>query len=278
MISLDNLTVNNLIKQALIEDIGHGDLTTNAFVDKDMTMEASMNSREDGILSGIEIAEKVFKMLDENIEFTAFLQDGDKISAGQTIAKIKGKARAILTGERVALNFVQRMSAIATETNKYQKAIEPYNAKICDTRKSCPNFRIFEKYSVKIGGGSPHRFGLFDAVMIKDNHIKAAGSILEAVKTAREKIPHTIKIEVETENIDQVNEALDAKADIIMLDNMDTETMKQAVKLVDKEALTEASGRVNLESVNKIASCGVDYISTSAITAKAGIIDIALDI
>jgi len=278
MISLDNLTVNDLIKQSLIEDIGHGDLTTNAFVDKDMTMEALMTSREDGILSGIEIAEKVFKMLDENIEFTAFLKDGDKICQGQTIAKIKGKARAILTGERLALNFVQRMSAIATETNRYQKAIEPYKAKICDTRKSCPNFRIFEKYSVKIGGGSPHRFGLFDAVMIKDNHIKAARSIEAAVKTAREKIPHTIKIEVETETLEQVQQAIDAKADIIMLDNMDTKTMTQAVKLIDKKAITEASGRVSLESVNEIASCGVDYISTSAITAKAGIIDIALDV
>ncbi len=278
MISLDNFIVYDLIRQALKEDIGHGDLTTNSFISPDKIIEARLNSREEGILSGLHVVKTVFKMLDENIEFTSFLQDGDKISQGRDIAVIKGNARAILTGERVALNFIQRMSAIATMTDKFQQAIAPYKAMISDTRKSCPNFRIFEKYSVKIGGGSPHRFGLYDAVMIKDNHIKTAGSIKEAVKIARQNIPHTIKIEVETENISQVQESINAGADIIMFDNMSVEEMKKAVELVNGRAITEASGTVNIAAVNKIASSGVDYISTSSITAKAGILDIGLDV
>jgi len=278
VISLDNFVVYDLIRQALKEDIGHGDLTTNSFISPDKVLEARFNSREDGILSGVPIVKMIFQMLDENIEFIPILQDGDKILKGQDIAVVKGKARAILTGERVSLNFIQRMSAIATMTNKFQQAIEPYKAKVSDTRKSCPNFRIFEKYSVKVGGGSPHRFGLYDAVMIKDNHIKTAGSIKEAVKTAKENIPHTIKIEVEIENISQVIEAVDSGADIIMFDNMPVEEMKKAVEIVTGKSITEASGTITLETINLIASTGVDYISTSAITAKAGILDIGLDI
>ena len=278
MISLENFIVYDLVKQALKEDIGHGDLTTNSFVSPYKVIEARFNSREDGILSGLPVVKTILKMLDENIEFMPILQDGDKILKGQNIAVVKGKARAILTGERLSLNFIQRMSAIATMTNKFQESIAPYKAKISDTRKSCPNFRIFEKYSVKVGGGSPHRFGLYDAVMIKDNHIKTAGSIREAVKIAKENVPHTIKIEVETENLAQVIEALDARADIIMFDNMSVEEMKKAVEIINGKSITEASGTINLETVNFIASSGVDYISTSAITAKAGIIDIGLDV
>ena len=278
MISLDNFVVYDLIRQALKEDIGHGDLTTNSFISPDKVLEARFNSREDGILSGVPIVKMIFQMLDENIEFIPILQDGDKILKGQDIAVVKGKARAILTGERVSLNFIQRMSAIATMTNKFQQAIEPYKAKVSDTRKSCPNFRIFEKYSVKVGGGSPHRFGLYDAVMIKDNHIKTAGSIKEAIKTVKENVPHTIKIEVETENLSQVVEAVDSGADIIMFDNMPVEEMKKAVKIVNGKSITEASGAITLETINLIASTGVAYISTSAITAKAGILDIGLDI
>ena len=278
MITLDNFIVYDLIRQALKEDIGHGDLTTNSFISPDKVIEARFNSREDGILSGLPVVKMIFKMLNENIEFISLLQDGDKILKRQDIAVVKGKARAILTGERVALNFIQRMSAIATMTSKFQQAIEPYKAKVSDTRKSCPNFRIFEKYSVKVGGGSPHRFGLYDAVMIKDNHIKTAGSIKEAVKTAKENIPHTIKIEVEIENISQVIEAVDSGADIIMFDNMPVEEMKKAVEMINGKSITEASGTIILETINLIASTGVDYISTSAITAKAGILDIGLDI
>lgn len=278
MISLDNFIVYDLIRQALKEDIGHGDLTTNSFISPDKVIEARFNSREDGVLSGLPVVKTVLKMLDENIEFIPILQDGDKIFKGQDIAIVKGKARAILTGERVSLNFIQRMSAIATMTNKFQEAIKPYNARISDTRKSCPNFRIFEKYSVNIGGGSPHRFGLYDAVMIKDNHIKTVGSIKEAVKIARQNVPHTIKIEVETENLDQVLEAVESRVDIIMFDNMSVEEMKNAVKIVNGSSITEASGTITLETVNLTASSGVDYISTSAITAKAGILDIGLDV
>ena len=278
MISLDNFVVYDLIRQALKEDIGHGDLTTNSFISPDKVLEARFNSREEGILSGLSVVKMIFKMLDEDIEFIPILQDGDKICKGQDIAIVKGKARAILTGERVSLNFIQRMSAIATMTNKFQRAIEPYKAKVSDTRKSCPNFRIFEKYSVKAGGGSPHRFGLYDAVMIKDNHIKTAGSIKEAVKTAKGNVPHTIKIEIETENLSQVIEAVDSGADIIMFDNMSVEEMKKAVEIVNGKSITEASGTITQETINLIASTDVDYISTSAITAKAGIIDIGLDI
>ncbi len=277
MISVDSLMVHKLIKQALSEDIGTGDITTNSIISQEKTIEAKFNSREDGILAGLPVAEIIFKILDENIEFIALLKDGDKMIKGQDIVIVKGSARAILTGERVALNFLQRMSAIATMTNKFQEAIKPYKAKIADTRKTCPNFRIFEKYSVQIGGGIPHRFGLDNAVMIKDNHIQAVGSIQEAVKLAKQNISFTTKIEVETENINQVSEALESGADIIMLDNMSVEEMKKAVELINNRKITEVSGNVSLETVNLIASCGVDYISASAITAKAGIIDIGLD-
>ena len=278
MFSLNNFTVQNLIKQALEEDIGNGDITTNACIPVDKIIEAKFVSRETGILAGLPVAEIVFKLLDESIEFNPVLKDGEIIEKGQVLAVVKGNARAILTGERVALNFIQRMSAIATMTNKFQEEIKPYKAKITDTRKTCPNFRIFEKYSVKVGGGSPHRFGLYDAVMIKDNHIQATGSIKEAVKSARENIGHTVKIEVETENLNQVKEALDVGADIIMLDNMSLEQMKEAVKIISGKATIEASGTVSLETVNKIAGCGVEFSSTSTITAKAGILDIGLDI
>lgn len=277
MYSLDNLIVYDLIKQALKEDLGYGDITVNSLVSPEKIIEAKFNSREDGILAGLPVVETVFKILDPNIEFIPYLKDGDKISKGQNIAAVKGNARAILSGERVALNFIQRMSAIATTTKKFQETIKPYKAKISDTRKSCPNFRIFEKYSVKIGGGIPHRFGLDNAVMIKDNHIETVGSIKEAVESARKNVSFTTKIEVETENISQVKEALEAGADIIMLDNMPVEEMKKAVEIIAGRAITEASGTVSIETVNLIASSGVDYISTSSITAKAGILDIGLD-
>ena len=278
MISLDSLIVKNLVKQALAEDIGHGDLTTESLIPAETQLTASYNSREQGIIAGLPLLNIIFSVLDPEIKIETLVKEGDKIVSGQKIATVSGNARAIIEGERLSLNFLQKMSAIATMTNKFQETIQPYKAKICDTRKSCPNFRIFEKYSVGIGGGSPHRFGLFDAVMIKDNHIAAAGNIKHAVKTVRSKVPHTIKIEVETENLEQVKEALEAVADIIMLDNMSVETMKEAVNLINHKVITEASGIVTLETVNEIASCGVDYISTSAITAKAGILDIGLDI
>ena len=278
MISLDSLIVKDLIKQALIEDIGHGDLTANAFITDDKNIAAKYNSRTNGIIAGIPVLKTLFSILNPEIKIEPAVKEGDKITPNQIIAVIKGNARAILAGERVSLNFLQKMSAIATMTNKFQEAAKPYKAKVCDTRKSCPNFRIFEKYSVKIGGGSPHRFGLYDCVMIKDNHIQIAGNIEQAVKTVKKTVPHTIKIEVETETLEQVKEALGAGVDIIMFDNMPVEKMQEAVNLIKGRTVTEASGNVTLENINKIASSGVDYISSSAITAKAGILDIGLDI
>ena len=276
--SLDSFKVKNIIKQALIEDIEHGDLTTNALIPPEHTLTASFNSREDGVMAGLPLVSLIYHTLDPNIKVEPHVKEGEKIKAGQKLVTISGNARAILTGERLTLNFIQRTCAIATETDKFQEAIKPYKARVCSTRKTSPNFRIFSKYSVDIGGGSPHRFGLFDAVMIKDNHIAVAGSITKAVEIVKQKIPHTMKIEVETENLDQVKEALEANIDIIMLDNMSVDMMKEAVKMIDGKVVTEASGVVTLDNVNKIASSGVDYISTSAITAKAGILDIGLDV
>lgn len=278
MFSLKSLKVKELIKQALIEDIGPGDITTECLISPDKKLKASYVTREDGIVAGLPLLQIIFSELTPDIKVKTFVKEGDKIFSGQKIAEVNGHARSILKGERLSLNFLQRMSAIAAKTSQYQDKISPYKAKICATRKTCPNFRIFEKYSVCIGGGSSHRFGLYDGVMIKDNHITAAGSIKKAISIVRENVPHTVKIEVETENIEQVKESIESGTDIIMLDNMPVEIMKKAVSLIGDKALTEASGLVNLDNINEIASIGVDYISSSAITAKAGILDIGLDI
>lgn len=278
MLSLKSPIVKELIKQALIEDIGHCDLTTSVFIPEDKIISATYNTRQECIIAGLSLIQVIFTLLDNNVAIQLLVLEGEKVKAGQHIAIVKGSAQSILTAERLSLNFLQRMSAIATTTARFQQAINPYIAKICDTRKSCPNFRIFEKYAVGVGGGSPHRFGLYDCVMIKDNHIAISGGIKQAVESAKEKLPHTIKIEVETQSITEVKQALEAGADIIMFDNMQIEEMKEAVSLINNQAITEASGTVTIENVNKIASTGVDYISTSAITAKAGIIDIGLDI
>lgn len=275
---LPDFMLKKIVGSALEEDIGHGDITVNSIVEPGTELKAVLNSREHGIIAGIDVVKTVFKILDPGIEFKILINDGEVVKLGQDIAIVKGCARAILTGERTALNFIQRMSAIATLTNKYQQAILPYKAKITDTRKTTPNFRVFEKYSVKIGGGSPHRFGLYDCIMIKDNHIELVGSLTKAIELARKNISHTTKIEVETENFEQIKEAINAKIDIIMLDNMSIEQMTEAVRLIDGKAIVEASGNICLDNINDIASTGVDYISTSALTAKAGILDIGLDI
>lgn len=274
----DTPIIKDLIKQALIEDIGSGDLTTTALIPESSQITARYNFRESGIIAGLPVLGIIFGMLSPDISLEYLVKEGDQLERGQDAVIIRGNARTILTGERLSLNFLQRLSAIATVTFGFQQAIRPFRAKICDTRKSCPNFRIFEKYAVRTGGGSPHRLGLYDCVMIKDNHIRTAGSIHRAVQAARENIPHTVRVEVEADNLEQVKEALEAGADIIMFDNMPVEIMKEAVNLVNSRAITEASGTVTLENVNAIASSGVDYISTSAITARAGIIDIGLDI
>ncbi|MBO5948648.1 carboxylating nicotinate-nucleotide diphosphorylase [bacterium] len=274
---MHNFIIEKHVKDALTEDIGFGDISTDFLCTDNDILKAKLNTREDGILSGIEVFKTIFKILNPEIKIQTFFNDGDEIKKGDTIATLEGSARGILSGERTALNYIQRMSGIATETNKYQKAIAPYNAKIVDTRKTTPNFRIFEKYSVKVGGGSLHRFNLSDCVMLKDNHISFAGSITNAVKKVRDNISHAHKIEVECDTKEQVKEALEANADIIMLDNMSIDDMKYCVKLIDKKAIVEASGNVKLNTINEIASTGVDIISSSAIVAQAKTLDIALD-
>jgi nicotinate-nucleotide pyrophosphorylase (carboxylating) len=275
---LHDFIIEKHIKSALEEDIGFGDITTDFLAEENDVLSGYLNSRSDGILCGCIVFEKVFKILSDKIEIKFYFKDGDFIKAGDKIADISGPARFLLTGERTALNYIQRMSGIATETNKYKTAIKNYSTKIVDTRKTTPNFRIFEKYSVLTGGGSLHRFNLSDCAMIKDNHIRLAGSISNAVNKLRKNLSHAHKIEVECDTLKQVQEALDCNADIIMLDNMTFEEMKQACEVINKRAIVEASGNISLETVCTIATTGVDIISSSAIVAKAPTLDLALDI
>ncbi len=274
---LSSFYIEDHIKEALKEDIGFGDITTENLTNEEDIISSVLATREDGILCGSCVFEAVFKILSNNIKIKFYFKDGDKIKKGDKIADISGSAKYILMGERVALNYIQRMSGIATETHKYQEAIGCLPVRIVDTRKTTPNFRAFEKYSVKTGGGALHRFNLSDCAMIKDNHIKFAGSITKAVQKLRENISHAHKIEVECDTLEQVQEALRAGADIIMLDNMPCNMMSEACKIIDKKAIVEASGNVNLATVKQIAECGVDIISSSAIVAKAPTLDLGLD-
>ena len=274
---LHDFIVEEHVKNALKEDIGFGDITTDYLVPEDEVITAKLNTRENGILCGIDIVEMVFKTLSKEVRVEKYFKDGEKIQKGDTLAVITGPARAILIGERTALNYVQRLSGIATETNKYQVAIGDNKARITDTRKTTPGFRMFEKYAVFTGGARLHRFNLADCVMIKDNHIQFAGSITNAVNKIRERLSHTHKIEIECDTIEQVKEAINAKADIIMLDNMSCDLMKQCVELIGDKAMVEASGNVTIETIGEIAKTGVDVISSSAIVAKAKTLDVALD-
>ncbi len=275
---LHDFMIEKHVKAALEEDIGFGDITTDFLAEDYDTLSGCLNSRSEGVLCGCDVFKKVFSVLSPDVKIEFYFKDGDKISAGDTIASISGPARFLLTGERTALNYIQRLSGIATETKKYQDAIGEYSAKIVDTRKTTPNFRMFEKYAVKTGGGSLHRFNLSDCAMIKDNHIQLAGSITKAVEKLRKNISHAHKIEVECDTLAQVQEAVELGVDIIMLDNFKVEDMKKAVALIDGRAVVEASGNVNLSTVKEIASTGVDIISSSAIVAKAPTLDLALDI
>ncbi len=274
---LNSLYVKDHVKEALKEDIGFGDITTENLATENDYLKGQLNTRSNGILCGADVFKTVYETLSKDIKIKFHFKDGDLIKKGDKIADIEGPAKELLMGERVALNYIQRMSGIATETKKYQDAIGNYPAKIVDTRKTTPNFRIFEKYAVKTGGGALHRFNLSDCAMIKDNHIRLAGSITNAVKKLKENLSHAHKIEVECDTLDQVKEAIAANVDIIMLDNMDIETMKSACQLINHKAIVEASGNVNLSTVGAIASTGVDIISSSAIVAKAPTLDIALD-
>lgn len=275
---LHDFIIEKHVRAALEEDIGFGDITTDYLAEESDVLKGSLNTRTDGVLCGCDVFKMVFKVLSDKINIKFYFKDGDLIKKGDKIADIEGPARFLLIGERTALNYIQRMSGIATEVKKYQDAIGHLPAKIVDTRKTTPNFRMFEKYSVKVGGGALHRSNLSDCAMIKDNHIKLAGSITKAVTKLRENISHAHKIEVECDTLIQVQEAIDCQADIIMLDNMTIEEMQLACKLIDSRAIIEASGNVDLNTIKSIAAVGVDIISSSAIVAKAQTLDLGLDI
>ncbi|AVQ18973.1 carboxylating nicotinate-nucleotide diphosphorylase [Fusobacterium mortiferum] len=272
----DKINVDNLILMALREDVSNEDITTNSIISEKREGKVQLICKEDGILAGIEVFKRVFQLLDENIKFSIQKKDGEKIKNKELIGEIYGDVRAILTGERTALNYLQHMSGIATYTNNMVELLKGSNIKLLDTRKTTPNMRIFDKYSVKIGGGYNHRYNLSDGILIKDNHIDAAGSITKAIKLAKEYAPFVRKIEVEVENLDMVAEALEAGVDIIMLDNMSPELMRTAVKLIAGRAETECSGNISKESIEKIKDTGVDYISSGALTHSAPILDFSL--
>lgn len=269
------LVVDKIIKDALVEDIPGEDISTNSVISEYNNSTVDLICKEEGIIAGLKVFERVFKILGD-VEVTFLKKDGDKIYPGDKIALIKGNTRLILQGERVALNLLQRMSGIATLTNKYVKEIEHTNAKLLDTRKTTPNLKILEKYAVKIGGGHNHRFNLSDGIMLKDNHIAAAGSITNAVKLCRENSSFVRKIEVETETLDMVKEALEAKADIIMLDNMTLDMAKEAINMIGDKAIIEFSGNVNLNSIKSIAEIGVDCISVGALTHSVKNLDLSM--
>lgn len=273
---IDNFYLESLIKNALLEDIGTGDITTISTIPEDKKIKGNFIAKEDGIICGLFIVLKVFEIIDKKIELKTFYKDGDFVKKGEIIASINGQARGILTGERVALNFMQRLSGIATKTYELTLKVSGTNAKITDTRKTTPGLRVLEKYAVKCGGGVNHRFNLSDGVLIKDNHINAAGGIENAVLFARKNAPHTLKIEVEVENMEQVEKALDAYADIIMLDNMNYDEMKNAVSFINKRALVEASGNMGEKDLFLVAQTGVDLISIGGLTHSVKAMDISL--
>ena len=268
--------IDRIIDLALAEDIHTGDITTLAVLPKPRRMRARLVAKEPLVLAGIAVAERVFARLDPGTDFSALFADGDSVPAGEVMARIEGDAASMLQGERVSLNLLQRMCGIATQTARYVKEIEGTGARVVDTRKTTPGLRVLEKYAVRVGGGTNHRTGLYDGVLIKENHIVAAGGILEAVRLARSYIPHTLKIEVETETLAEVGLALQAGADIIMLDNMGLADLSEAARLIAGRALVEASGGVNLQSIRGIAQTGVDIISVGALTHSVRAADISM--
>ena len=275
---MDYLGLNDLIKRALEEDIGYGDITTRSLIPAEQKARGLFVAKTPGVVAGIKVSQAVFAYIDSATEFEVLKDDGDTIEPGDVIAVVKGKARTLLTGERTALNFLQRLSGIASKTRKMTDLIKYSPAQLLDTRKTTPGLRVLEKYAVSVGGGRNHRFGLFDGVMIKDNHIQAVGSIAQAVATARQKVPHTVKIEVEVETMEQLQEALEGRADIIMLDNMDIYEMIEAVQIVAGRALLEASGGINEGNAAEVARTGVDFISMGALTHAVSSLDISFDI
>jgi nicotinate-nucleotide pyrophosphorylase (carboxylating) len=276
-LELERDKVQSIIESALHEDIGDGDITTSAVVDECLIGTAVILTKEAGIIAGLPVAKWVFETLDKNIVFEMLVTDGDKVDANTQVARIHGKLRTILMGERVALNFLQHLSGIATLTAKFVELASPYGVTIKDTRKTTPCIRLLEKYAVRVGGGSNHRFGLYDSILIKDNHIRSVGSVAEAIKRAKKMFPNEM-VEVEAHSIDDVLEALQAGADIIMLDNMNIEMIRKAVKLIGDKALIEVSGNITLENVQQVASCGVHMISVGEITHSARALDMSLEV
>lgn len=275
---LTGATIRGIIENSLQEDIGHGDITTLATIPENFPANANFIAKNDLVLAGLEVAWLVFRLLDPGIKMEAGYRDGDQVPGGAIIAQVSGPARAILAGERVALNLLQRMSGIATKTAGLIELVRGLPVRVVDTRKTMPGLRILDRYAVQVGGGINHRFGLYDAVLIKDNHIKVAGGIKNAVEMARNKIPHTMKIEVEVEDLEQVGQALEIGTDIIMFDNMPVNLMAKAVRLVNKQALTEASGGITEKNIRAIAETGVDIISVGALTHSVKAMDISLKV
>lgn len=264
-----------LFDLAYAEDVGEGDITTNNLVPPSEIKTAVLIAKEEGVVAGLPVAEMVFRKFDKNIEWNEKMPDGSRVKPGDILVEFRGNYRALLTGERKALNFLQRLSGIATYASKCMKEVEGHHVEILDTRKTLPGYRHLDKYAVRMGGASNHRFGLYDMVMIKDNHIQVAGGIKQAVESIRKKIPKSIKIEVETKNLEEVQEALDADVDIIMLDNMSAKMMREAVKLINKRAKIEASGNMTIKRIRKVAATGVDYISIGALTHSVKALDIS---
>ena len=268
------MNADKLILMALQEDITSEDVTTNAIMPEKVLGEVDLICK--GVIAGLNVFARTFELLDKDIEITFMAKDGDKVNKGDLLAKVKGDIRVLLSGERVALNYLQRMSGIATYTNQVVNLLAGSKTKLLDTRKTTPNMRIFEKYAVTVGGGNNHRYNLSDGILLKDNHIGAAGSVKKAIELARAYAPFVRKIEVETENLDMVKEALEARADIIMLDNMSIDMMEEAIKLIDGKAQTECSGNVTKENIQALAKIGVDFISSGALTHSAPILDLSL--
>ena len=270
------MQAEQLIRMALQEDITSEDVSTNAVMPTEVKGTVDLIAKEDGIIAGLDVYARVFQMLDEKTEIDFKCKDGDEVKKGELMATLTGDIRVLLSGERVALNYLQRMSGIATYTRQVAKLLEGSKVTLLDTRKTTPNCRVFEKYAVRVGGGCNHRYNLSDGVLLKDNHIGAAGSITKAITMAKEYAPFVRKIEIEVETLEQVKEAVEAGADIIMLDNMTPEVMKQAVELIDGRAQTECSGNITKENIARIREIGVDFVSSGALTHSAPILDISM--
>ncbi len=273
---MDEFKIRKIVTQAIEEDIGTGDITTESVVEDEERSSGKIKFKENGVLAGLPVAELVFKEIDDGVNFQALKKEGQTIRPGEVVAEGSGRSASILKGERLALNFLQRLSGIATKTRRYVKEVEDYDVKVVDTRKTTPNLRILEKYAVKIGGGYNHRMGLYDAVLIKDNHIRSAGGIEEAV--ARGGHEHTLKIEVEVESVEDVKKAIRVDVDIVMLDNMSMDEMKEAVRIIGDEAVVEASGGIDIHNIKEVAATGVDVISIGALTHQISSLDISLDL